>query len=140
MQYLQVNRTEGKPLPFFMNSSNTKYTSMIPPFHNCFQSTMAYIIWQLIIMLWFRQVQSSCYTRKEIVQGVCYFFFISSSSSIRVIFSEKVVLLEKNGLTVFQKDLLSSSLFTFNVRNIRRYLFTEVIHTYFFVSEKKRLF
>ena len=50
----KCNRTEYKPLPIFMNSSKSKYTWMIPPFHICFQGRMVYIIWQLVRVLWFR--------------------------------------------------------------------------------------
>ena len=42
---------------------------------------------------------------------------ISSSSSIRVIFSEEIVLLKRNGLTIFQKDLLSTTLPKFHDEN-----------------------
>ena len=75
------NRTECKPLPIFMNSSNSKYTRMIhqvhPLFHSCFQSRVVYIIWQWVSILWFRYVQTRFYTGKEIIQAVCCFMFIS---------------------------------------------------------------
>ena len=60
---------------------------------------------------------------------------IRSSSSIRVIFSEEIVLLERNGLTIFQKDLLSTTLPKFHDENTLFQLLAEVIHTYFFVFE-----
>ena len=40
----KCNNTECKPLPIFMNKDNSNYTLLIPPFHNCFQSRMVYIL------------------------------------------------------------------------------------------------
>ena len=116
------NRTECKPLPIFMNSSNSKYTWMIPPFHNRFQSKMVYIIWEWVSILWFRWVQTSYYTGTEIIQAVCYFLFVSYKFIVinKSYFSEEIVLLETSGLTIVQKDLLSINLF---INNDEKYYF-----------------
>ena len=110
------NRTECKPLSIFMNSSNSKYTWMIPPFHNRFQSKMVYIIWEWVSILWFRWVQTSYYTGTEIIQAVCYFLFVSYKLIVinKSYFSEEIVLLETNDLTIVKKDLLSITLFIIN--------------------------
>ena len=109
------NRTEVKPLPIFMNSSNIKYTWMIPPFHNCFQSRVAYIIYSGSAFC-----DSGKFRLVTILEQKSFKVFASSSSSssVRVIFSEETVLLERNGLTVFQKDLLSATFLHSMMRNI----------------------
>ena len=109
----KCNSTECKPLSIY--SSNRKYTWMIPPFHNCFQSRMVYVIWKWVSIL----CDSGKFRLVTILENKLFKAFatfsssvISSSSSIRVIFSEETILLERNDFTVYQKDLLSTTLFT----------------------------
>ena len=95
-----------------MNSSNRKYTWMTPPFHNCFQSMMD-SGWgfcdlgksRLVIILEKKSFKVFATFSSSV---------ISSSSLIIVIFSEEIVLLERNGLTIFQNDLFSTTLFIFD--------------------------
>ena len=140
------NRTECKPVPISMNSSHSKYTRMIH------QYTLHFIVafrvgWSILSDSGSVFYDSGKFRLGTILEKKSFKLFvalcssvISSSSSTRVIFSEEIVLLERNGLAIFQKHLLSTTLFVFNDKKYSILAFRRSDTHLFLCFWNKRLF